>query len=554
MEGYNLRKEIVDRIDQVESGYLDLSYLNEKITDKDLPEIIKCLKSKDLSDVVRSINLSENEIKFETVKPSIFGELDNLKVLTLSDNNILEITEGDFVGLEKLESISLSNNEIKKITKNSFKELIGIESINIMGNPIDSLEIGSFDNLRSLKLIYHDIEELEDNAQSIYLSEIDKISFKDNLFLNDIERKDVMMSDSAVKINQNFNDTLKAILGYNPDEIGREFYCITGNGNFLLDGEHFLVSGDGDYIRTDENSRLMVVSNDNNNGYFLIDDHDQLVEQVGIGATGCNSVEKIKDAQTGIEYIDVRKSGTSSRDFLIIDYSTLNDRESLFKFIQDFKEISVHGCNVFLQYQDNGINKNFVDINLCELGFLEKQDNSVVLGTISKLNNESFKCYRVGDVNRSDFINEDCKDRFLVKRDLNRNDTFVVLNKNAEHIVVLKSLSTELSKIDNNKDIADSNILKQEIKKNLVYLLHNTADSDKEDFKNQIREYFESSIDSPTPEFKLVLEQLESIKEGDKPEKPSISSIFSQQPRTRIIPSGVSSFTKEIRAGSSLGE
>ncbi|XP_016342957.1 leucine-rich repeat transmembrane neuronal protein 1-like [Sinocyclocheilus anshuiensis] len=84
--------------------------------------------------------------------------------LSLRENNISELREGNFVGLSQLTWLYLDHNNIEIVEENAFERLRRVKELDLSTNRIESLPNGTFrplPNLRILDLSYNRLQSLE---------------------------------------------------------------------------------------------------------------------------------------------------------------------------------------------------------------------------------------------------------------------------------------------------------------------------------------------------------------------------------------------------------
>uniref|UniRef100_A0A671P8I5 Leucine rich repeat transmembrane neuronal 1 n=1 Tax=Sinocyclocheilus anshuiensis TaxID=1608454 RepID=A0A671P8I5_9TELE len=84
--------------------------------------------------------------------------------LSLRENNISELREGDFVSLSQLTWLYLDHNNIEIVEENAFERLRRVKELDLSTNRIEILPNGTFrplPNLRILDLSYNRLQSLE---------------------------------------------------------------------------------------------------------------------------------------------------------------------------------------------------------------------------------------------------------------------------------------------------------------------------------------------------------------------------------------------------------
>lgn len=86
---------------------------------------------------LEEIHLNEN--KFNLLPIKLFFNLQSLKLLNLSDNQIKSLDEEMFRYLNNLEELDLSNNKMSILKDGLFDNLYNLKILNLSGNTVDSI-------------------------------------------------------------------------------------------------------------------------------------------------------------------------------------------------------------------------------------------------------------------------------------------------------------------------------------------------------------------------------------------------------------------------------
>ncbi|CAL4126380.1 unnamed protein product, partial [Meganyctiphanes norvegica] len=83
---------------------------------------------------LRRLVLSNNNLR--RIQPNAFHGINTLTDLDLSDNDLFEVTNRMFLGLTSLKALSLTDNKVTCISPGSFTHLPDLTEINLDGNPL----------------------------------------------------------------------------------------------------------------------------------------------------------------------------------------------------------------------------------------------------------------------------------------------------------------------------------------------------------------------------------------------------------------------------------
>ena len=85
-----------------------------------------------------------------TLQQGDFDELRNLEDLVLNENSLRTLPEDVFWYLGELEELSLRDNQITTLVKDTFEHLDSLTYLTLRGNPLATLQQGAFDDLEML--------------------------------------------------------------------------------------------------------------------------------------------------------------------------------------------------------------------------------------------------------------------------------------------------------------------------------------------------------------------------------------------------------------------
>ena len=157
---------------------------------------------------LKELNISNNEIKH--VKSTTFKELINLETLFLIDCSIQHIEKNAFIHLNNLKTLNLSHNEIKSIKQQTFMGLDNLTKLNIAWSGIEQIEPSSFINLTNLirlDLSYNKINKFEDdtfqglsNLKFLYISNYQLRTIEKNTFKHLKNLRNLDLSNNKIEI------------------------------------------------------------------------------------------------------------------------------------------------------------------------------------------------------------------------------------------------------------------------------------------------------------------------------------------------------------------
>ncbi|ODV64462.1 leucine-rich repeat domain-containing protein [Ascoidea rubescens DSM 1968] len=155
---------------------------------------------------LKKLTLSDNNL----LLISEFFLLDNLETLNLRSNSIEKIE--NLVLLKNLQTLNLSNNKILKIEKIS--SLVNLENLNLSNNKISKLEnLNTLKNLRIFNLSGNLLENVENISMISYIEELD-LSSNQIEFTHNLDELFALKKLQKFKISDNFlsdTDRLESI-------------------------------------------------------------------------------------------------------------------------------------------------------------------------------------------------------------------------------------------------------------------------------------------------------------------------------------------------------
>ena len=101
---------------------------------------------------LRNLNLSGNQIT--KIQPDTFQGLGNLQILNLGYNQITQIQPNAFLGLGNLRWLYLSNNQITQIHPNAFQGLNNLQWLHLNYNQIIQIHPDAFQGLGNLQRLH----------------------------------------------------------------------------------------------------------------------------------------------------------------------------------------------------------------------------------------------------------------------------------------------------------------------------------------------------------------------------------------------------------------
>ncbi|XP_060603420.1 leucine-rich repeat-containing protein 15-like [Ruditapes philippinarum] len=136
--------------------------------------LITSINDDDFNNITQLNLLTLNDNKINFIAHRSFGNLENLKELWLSRNDMVYIPRGLPQGLiklfidnnqvvelepmlfkedSKLKELSLEQNKVRKVHQDSLKYLNDLEKLNLQGNQISLIDVGTFTNLPKLEML-----------------------------------------------------------------------------------------------------------------------------------------------------------------------------------------------------------------------------------------------------------------------------------------------------------------------------------------------------------------------------------------------------------------
>jgi Leucine-rich repeat (LRR) protein len=141
---------------------------NLKLLDLSQNKLLQCTFK--IPDSLENLNLSNNQIK---VKQGVFSAsnvaLRKLIQLDLSNNDIKSLPAGCFSGLVSLKYLSLAKNELNNVSEHAFEGLVNLRHLDLSRTEIRKIRSGLFsatNYLKRLDLRYNSIELVEEDAFS----------------------------------------------------------------------------------------------------------------------------------------------------------------------------------------------------------------------------------------------------------------------------------------------------------------------------------------------------------------------------------------------------
>ncbi|EDS27440.1 leucine-rich repeat-containing G-protein coupled receptor 4 [Culex quinquefasciatus] len=132
--------------------------------------------------------------------------LKNVKVLDLSNNQLMALDEGVFIGCRKLQDIQLDGNKLTAVPASSFKDLPSLRIISLRNNLIENVSSDSFafsNKLERIDLRYNRIHMLRANAFS-NLQTMKELLLAGNL-ISVIDERAFMGADMIQKLDLSDN-------------------------------------------------------------------------------------------------------------------------------------------------------------------------------------------------------------------------------------------------------------------------------------------------------------------------------------------------------------
>ena len=169
------------------SNLENLKYLN--LSGNELTEI----KGLDQLSKLKYLDLSNNNIS----QINGLKKLVNLQILNLSRNKIVDVNSKDFLSFDKLKELYLSQNQIQDIGA-SIKELGNLEILDLSNNKISKIPM--LNNLKKLKRLY-----LDKNL----ITEIKNLHVLEKPKLINLKNNPIRISESFMTEKVSENDTIR---------------------------------------------------------------------------------------------------------------------------------------------------------------------------------------------------------------------------------------------------------------------------------------------------------------------------------------------------------
>lgn len=151
---------------------------------------------------VKAIMVSNTKTK---LIPTNLGTLFNLKALLMHGAQLFEIKSNNFEGIQELELLSLSNNKLSFLPTDVFKTLPKLKIISLSSNQFENLGNGLFDNNLNLERIYLYQNKIKFIGSGLFnrLLKLNFVNLKDNLCLNKEYRdsKEINLLKNDIKSN-----------------------------------------------------------------------------------------------------------------------------------------------------------------------------------------------------------------------------------------------------------------------------------------------------------------------------------------------------------------
>ena len=122
---------------------------------------------------------------FMTLSSKTFEGLSNLKVFYLAKNKLESIPENVFQNLTSLEKISIASNQLTKLNDDVFRNLKALTWLDISANNFIRISPKTFEGLSNLKVLYLADNKLESIPENMFhnINNLTKLSLKGN-YLN----------------------------------------------------------------------------------------------------------------------------------------------------------------------------------------------------------------------------------------------------------------------------------------------------------------------------------------------------------------------------------
>ena len=185
-------------------SFLSTKSINEK----------SIIKLNNLKKLTKLKNLSlECYLDLYVIDENTFNGLNNLENLNLLYNYITKINPSTFINLEKLKELNLSGNELEEINKDTFNGLNNLENLNLSSNKlkkINSFAFNGLNNLKNLNLSDNKLEEINkdtlnglNNLENLNLlsNKLKKINPFAFIYLKKLKNIDLLINNDSLKNN-----------------------------------------------------------------------------------------------------------------------------------------------------------------------------------------------------------------------------------------------------------------------------------------------------------------------------------------------------------------
>lgn len=137
---------------------------------------------------LEGLSLSNNQIS--ELKDGQFENCTNLKWLCLSNNKLKTVGSGSFRGLIKLTTLELDKNEIAEIADNSFESLTELNVLLLNNNNIKRIKRSCFEPMKdSIGLVQIYYNEMVKKSRSYYKKSLITVKFRFKIDEDLLEKK-----------------------------------------------------------------------------------------------------------------------------------------------------------------------------------------------------------------------------------------------------------------------------------------------------------------------------------------------------------------------------
>ena len=430
---------------EISEFYLELTSIKnfQSLSEITIQNQSNLFKQFSLQDVLNNIS----KITFDSINSNFYFNLNNLKELTITDTNMLEVKREMFESLVNLKVLDLSNNLISFIESNSFDNLLNLEKLNLNSNSLIIIQTNLLKRLKKLREFY--IEDDDDDNEMII--EFNAFDFLENLEVLKISNYRLPISDDIKqKISSFLNQSSKFILCLEQKPKTSLFKNLTKLKNLKIWIQNELESNELGTLTNLEELSLRFKSEKSIETYMFDLMKSLRVLKMKIIENMEKLNERIFIRLSNIEEINLDMSVSESFSVSLLSHLNrlrrmtlrgLNLSESNVSMFKDFKKIFDRTNNVFdlkvLRILKTSTLENFPENNLFEnlefLNELKIEDNPTL--------NENLNIYNISSLKNLKILN---LDNCNLRDDSFDNNLFKIANS-LEELYLNENLLTSIN-------------------------------------------------------------------------------------------------------------